>query len=569
MGADVCSCLDNIVGEDNQDQDFSKNVNGTNKKPMKINNNPKIDLRGSSTMNGTLTDLYNSNNKSSRSPPPTVSQRERNYENNRNETRNHNINTSIDPSSINSSRLFNGQKTNEFNNSNINDNVNMRSISNDYEKNRESININDNSSSINNTKHNIYQNNTIDKSIDKSNNSKNSRRESAIKKTIAKKLPKEGLISSNFIHFFENEKGQEMALNINEFPNKLCIYMHKYLLKLLAKREFNRNLSKNKSEAVKIFKECVEKIYQNNPKLKDVESSSKIKYSKDGYKKYYKDEREIEKMIVISNPDTLLYDNSIIINYKNDNSSSLDNLLWIYKGQVNENNEQHGYGEFLSKNGIKKYGYWKNGELDGWGCIINPNDMVIIGYFKEGSLNGKGEKYNINTKSVYIGNFRDGLKWGLGEEDTIEGKYVGMFKNDKKNGDGKMEYKLSGDIYEGEFKDDLFEGNGHYIWKNSGQEYKGEYKNGLIHGKGLYEWSEGEYYRGDFVEGKKEGQGEIHWANGRSFIGPFKNGRPNGIGIFDNGINFKGEMEFIDGKMNIKSFSKNYSEQNTARSKSV
>ena len=40
-------------------------------------------------------------------------------------------------------------------------------------------------------------------------------------------------------------------------------------------------------------------------------------------------------------------------------------------------------------------------------------------------------------------------------------------------------------------------------------------------------------------------------GNGRSYIGPFVNGRPNGIGIFDNGINFKGEVEFADGKMDI------------------
>ena len=122
-----------------------------------------------------------------------------------------------------------------------------------------------------------------------------------------------------------------------------------------------------------------------------------------------------------------------------------------------------------------------------------------------------------------------------------------------------MIYKLSGDIYEGEYKNDLFDGNGHYIWKTSGQEYKGEYKNGLMNGKGLFEWAEGEFYRGNFVNGKKEGTGELHMGNGRSFIGPFANGRPNGIGVYDNGINFKGEMEFIDGKMNLDYIRRRYS----------
>ena len=126
-----------------------------------------------------------------------------------------------------------------------------------------------------------------------------------------------------------------------------------------------------------------------------------------------------------------------------------------------------------------------------------------------------------------------------------------------------MVNKISGDIYEGNFKDDLFDGEGHYIYKTSGQEYTGEYKNGLMHGKGLYEWSQGEYYRGSFVNGKKEGNGEMHWADGRSFIGPFINGRPQGIGIYDNGINYKGEVEFINGKLNRDYISKNYERLDT------
>ena len=50
--------------------------------------------------------------------------------------------------------------------------------------------------------------------------------------------------------------------------------------------------------------------------------------------------------------------------------------------------------------------------------------------------------------------------------------------------------------------------------------------------------------------------------NGRSFIGHFVNGRPNGVGIFDNGINFKGEIEFNDGKMNINYKKQKYEKSN-------
>jgi hypothetical protein len=247
------------------------------------------------------------------------------------------------------------------------------------------------------------------------------------------------------------------------------------------------------------------------------------------------------------------FDNCIVINYSENNSSSLDNMLWVYKGQVNRAGEPHGFGEKISKNGVKQKGYWKNGEMFGWCEIIdNQGDIYIGPFYNNKGITGKGEKYTLKKKSLYKGEFLGGEKHGYGEENSNEGQFVGNFQKNKKNGKGKMIYKISGDIYEGEYKDDLFDGQGHYIWKANGQEYQGEYKEGLMHGKGLFEWSDGEYYRGNFVNGKKEGEGELHMGNGRSFIGPFKDGRPNGIGIYDNGINFKGEMEFIDGKMNIK-----------------
>lgn len=273
---------------------------------------------------------------------------------------------------------------------------------------------------------------------------------------------------------------------------------------------------------------------------------------------YYSDEKDIENM-KYNNPKEC-FDNCIIINYSENNSSSLDNMLWVYKGQANKKGEPHGFGEKLSKNGTKEKGYWKNGEMFGWGEMIDINGNIFIGpFYNNQGITGKGEKYTLKRKALYKGEFIKGQKSGKGEENSKEGQFIGSFYKDKKDGKGKMIYKLSGDIYEGEYKNDLFDGNGHYIWKSTGQEYKGEYKNGLMNGKGLFEWGEGEFYRGNFVNGKKEGTGELHMGDGRIFIGPFTNGRPNGIGVYDNGINFKGEMEFIDGKMNLDYIRKRYS----------
>ena len=351
----------------------------------------------------------------------------------------------------------------------------------------------------------------------------------------------------------------------NNQSNELCLKLHKYFWRIITKKAFLKNVKKYKQEGDNLFKLCVQKIYESNEILSKAEQSCKIKYIKNGYKEFYtnitKDDEE--KMKYIPNESKTI-DNWIIINYQNiednaSNNNDINNIIWIYKGQADINNIPNGYGVKYVKNGSKQEGYWKEGQLTGWSQSIDFQGNILIGPFIDGKMTGKGIKYSFLNNIFYKGDIVENKKEGKGEEYSSEGKFSGNFLNDKKNGEGKMEYSLSGDTYEGNYKDDLFDGKGHYIWKISGQEYTGEYKNGLMHGKGLYEWSEGEYYRGDFVNGKKEGNGEMHWANGRSFIGPFVNGRPQGIGIFDNGMNYKGEMEFKDGKLNREYLNKKFS----------
>ena len=342
--------------------------------------------------------------------------------------------------------------------------------------------------------------------------------------------------------------------------------LQKYFLKVVKKKCFIKNIKKYKKEGDNLFKLCSQKIYASNERLSKAEQSCKIKYDKNGYKDFYPNitpEEELNMKYIPTQSKTI--DNSVTINYQNQNQekdpskkNDKNFINWIYKGQANINNIPNGFGVKYTKNGTKQEGYWKEGQLYGWSQSIDSQGNILMGPFKDGKLTGKGVKYSFLNNTFYKGEIVDNKKEGKGEEISGEGIFSGNFLNDKKNGEGKMEYSLSGDTYEGNYKDDLFDGKGHYLWKISGQEYTGEYKNGLMHGKGLYEWSEGEYYRGDFVNGKKEGSGEMHWANGRSFIGPFVNGRPQGIGIFDNGMNYKGEMEFIDGKLNREYLNKKY-----------
>ena len=381
------------------------------------------------------------------------------------------------------------------------------------------------------------------------------------------------LENKNFEEFCNSKKGQEMSKDTNHDSYQLCIKLHKYFLRIMKKKSFLKNIKKYKEEGDSLFNSCVENIYRANETLSKCEQACKIKYSQNGYKQFYPNitPEEEEKMKYIPNESKII-DNTIIINYLNEDNSSkingINDISWAYKGQANIYNIPNGFGVKFFKNGTKQEGYWREGQQVGWGQSIDPKGNILMGPFIDGKVTGKGIKYSFLSNYYYKGELVQNKKEGKGEEISNEGKFVGNFVDDKKNGEGKMVYSLSGDIYEGNYKDDLFDGKGHYIWKISGQEYTGEYKNGLMHGKGLYEWSEGEFYRGMFINGKKEGNGEMHWADGRSFIGPFVNGRPQGIGIFDNGLNYKGEMEFIDGKLNRDYLSKKYkgSESNSLQS---
>jgi len=363
---------------------------------------------------------------------------------------------------------------------------------------------------------------------------------------------------NNIEKYYNNNKNiynNNIVNNKNEFAK-----LHKYILRIITKKKFLKNISKYKEAGNKLFNICIENIYKSNELLSKAESNWKIKYNKNGYKQFYPkiSKEEINNYIIIPDSKKTI-DDSIIIQYNSEQERNPKEVNYIYKGQTTLNNIPNGFGVKYKKNGIKEEGYWNSGELKGWGQIIDYKGNVIMGQFTPGGLvNGKGVKYSYINNTLYKGDILNNKKEGKGEEISNENTYIGNFINDKKNGKGKLINIISGDIYEGDFKDDLFDGEGHYIYKISGQEYKGEYKNGLMHGKGVYEWSQGEYYKGNFFNGKKEGNGEMHWADGRSYIGPFINGRPQGIGIYDNGNNYKGEMEFINGKLNRHYFNRNY-----------
>ena len=580
MGSDICTCLSDLTGGESEDLSIKGNEKDNNIK--RENKKPKVVLHKQGSLD---------------SSDPLQSQKETNsistninsdYKNTLNHQQKQ-LKKNLQSKKYSSNNTSRSNKSNTNNNNKINNvennNLEYNSIDNNIENNNKIENNNNKiDNNINKIDNNIISNNNIKENNNVLNNNnsnknirgniknevKNKEKEKEKQKEEEKKkeeeiidfdkeLNRENMVSENFNKFFNSQKGQEMILDMEDPKKKICISLHKYFVSLITRREYKKKLKYFQKESEVLFQNCLNLIYKTNPYLKKLENTNYIKYTPDGFLRYYPNPKDSEKMKF--DPKKESFDNCIIIHYEeDDDTSSIDKMIWIYKGQVNKQGDPHGFGEKFYKNGFKEKGYWKEGELFGWCMKIDSiNKNIFVGpFYGNKGLTGLGEKFTLKKKVLYKGEFIDGEKSGKGEEDSSEGKFVGNFYHDKKNGKGKMIFKSSGDIYEGDYKNDLFDGEGHYIWKMTGQEYTGEYKNGLMHGKGLYEWNEGEFYRGNFVNGKKEGEGELHMGNGRVYIGPFVNGRPNGIGIYDNGINFRGEMEFIDGKMNINYLKRNY-----------
>ena len=70
------------------------------------------------------------------------------------------------------------------------------------------------------------------------------------------------------------------------------------------------------------------------------------------------------------------------------------------------------------------------------------------------------------------------------------GKYVGEYKDGKKNGQGTLTY-TDGRMYEGEWKNGKQNGQGTETFPDGGK-YVGEYKDGLRHGQGTTTFYDGD-----------------------------------------------------------------------------
>jgi hypothetical protein len=90
----------------------------------------------------------------------------------------------------------------------------------------------------------------------------------------------------------------------------------------------------------------------------------------------------------------------------------------------------------------------------------------------------------------------------------------------------------NGDKYVGDFKNDEFDGQGKWTSGDSVEVYEGSFVRGLRHGKGALKIGSNDKYEGDFFEDLMQGQGQYTFANGDHYVGSFKAGKFEGPGEY-------------------------------------
>jgi hypothetical protein len=165
---------------------------------------------------------------------------------------------------------------------------------------------------------------------------------------------------------------------------------------------------------------------------------------------------------------------------------------------------------------------------------------------KDGLRHGWG-KYNIDD-ATYEGEWLDGKKEGKGKIIFRSGSiFEGSFKNDLKEGYGKMYYYPSGNYFEGEWQKDVKCGMGTMNWTDIREKYMGQWGNNQQEGWGVHIWleskGEGKYlrnrYEGNWKGGVREGFGVFYYANGSKYEGYWKNNMKESYAFYtdENGKN--------------------------------
>ena len=200
----------------------------------------------------------------------------------------------------------------------------------------------------------------------------------------------------------------------------------------------------------------------------------------------------------------------------------------VYLGQM-KNGKKEGRGKQIWGDGPFYDGFWKNDLATGLGRFIHEDGEIYEGEWLNDKAHGKG-KYIHCDGANYIGDWIEDQQ-SDGVETFADGaKYVGSYKEGKKNGKGEF-YWADGSSYKGEFLKNNIHGFGEYAWVD-GRRYIGDWLDNKMNGKGTFFWPNGRRYEGEYHLDKKQGYGIFYWADGQVFKGEWKDGKQHGNGFY-------------------------------------
>ena len=149
-------------------------------------------------------------------------------------------------------------------------------------------------------------------------------------------------------------------------------------------------------------------------------------------------------------------------------------------------------------------GQWKDGKSNGKGTLIDDAGSIYIGDWEDDKQHGVGKEIWDKGALVYIGQFVDSDKTGLGTLTHDNNTYYGYFEHSKFHGDGQYFFGDEDKLYEGEFDDNELTGMGSMTLNHSANGKKDK----LI---------------GEFTKGRLNGLATKVYKNGDIYSGPFKN----------------------------------------------
>lgn len=236
-----------------------------------------------------------------------------------------------------------------------------------------------------------------------------------------------------------------------------------------------------------------------------------------------------------------------------------------------DNNSPLGFGSLITRDGTFYSGYWCEGQRNGMGDMIFPNGDTYSGEWLNNSFDGYGEYHYFSAKSLYRGEWKNGLQNGNGLYQSSEFSYDGEWEKGWMDGNGIL-YFRNKDKYEGTIHENLIDGVGCYTFAN-GNRYEGEFVQGKINGLGVFQFKSGNRFEGEFVNGKIYGDGTMYlvekngvvsitgfWSidgsfpkeasilfpNGDLYEGPLKNGIPTEQGTWTSGKERQAKIDKIE-----------------------